>query len=65
VAEAAAGPTTGSGLELDPLLDRLEQLLGDLEGSEPELRDRVFELLDGVDALHRLAITRLAALLGG
>ena len=64
VAESTIGPMTGSGLDLDPLLDRLEQLLGDLEDSEPELRDRVFELLDGVDALHRLAITRLAALLG-
>ncbi len=64
VAESTAGPTTGSGLELDLLLDRLEQLLGDLEECEPELRDRVFELLDGIDALHRLALTRLGATLG-
>ncbi len=64
VAESTTAPPTGSGLDLDPLLDRLEQLLGDLEDCEPEVRDRVFELLDGVDALHRLAITRLAATLG-
>lgn len=64
MAESTTGPPTDSGLELDPLLDRLEQLLGDLEECEPELRDRVFELLDGIDALHRLALTRLAATLG-
>lgn len=52
------------GGELDPLLDRLEQLLTDLERCEPDVRDQVFELLDGIDALHRLAITGLAATLG-
>lgn len=50
---------------LEPLLDRLEQLLADVEGLDEDVRDRVFELLDGVDALHRLAITRLADALGG
>ncbi|MBA3251161.1 MAG: hypothetical protein H0T66_12825, partial [Geodermatophilaceae bacterium] len=50
--------------QLDPLLDRLEELLADLEQSEAGVRDQVFELLDGIDALHRLAITRLAAGLG-
>ncbi len=64
MAPTVAEPATGSGLDLDLLLDRLEQLLSDLEDSESEVRDRVFELLDGVDALHRLAITRLAATLG-
>ncbi len=52
------------GSELDPLLDRLEELLGDLERSDPAVRDQVFELLDGIDALHRLAITGLASHLG-
>lgn len=47
-----------------PLLDRLEKLLGDVEELDDNLRDRVFELLDGVDAVHRLAITRLADVLG-
>ena len=49
---------------LGPLLDRLEQLLADVEGLDAGVRDRVFELLDGVDAVHRLAITRLADALG-
>ncbi len=49
---------------LGPLLDRLEELLTDVEGLDEQVRDRVFELLDGVDAVHRLAITRLADGLG-
>ena len=49
---------------LGPLLDRLETLLGDVEELDETVRDRVFELLDGVDAVHRLAITRLAEVLG-
>lgn len=48
---------------LGPLLDRLEELLGLVEGFDAPVRDTVFELLDGIDALHRLAVTRLAALL--
>jgi hypothetical protein len=46
---------------LDELLDRLEHLLTDMEQLDEPLRDRVFEVLDGVDTLHRLAIARLAA----
>lgn len=49
---------------LGPLLDRMEDLLGQAEEFDEVTRGTVFELLDGVDALHRLAITRLAALLG-
>lgn len=49
---------------LGPLLDRLEELLADVERLDEPVRDCVFELLDGVDAVHRLAITRLADLLG-
>ncbi len=49
---------------LAPLLDRLEELLGEIEGLDATVRETVFELLDGVDALHRLAITRLADLVG-
>ena len=45
---------------MGPLLDRLEELLGDIEGLDEDVRNRVFELLDGVDAVHRLAVTRLA-----
>ncbi|MDP9444317.1 MAG: NifU family protein [Actinomycetota bacterium] len=47
--------------ELDPLLDRLEELLAGLESFEEPVREHVLELLDGVDALHRLALQRLAA----
>ncbi len=54
----------GSLAALGPLLDRLEELLADVEGLDEQVRDRVFELLDGVDAVHRLAITRLADGLG-
>jgi len=50
--------------ELGSLLDRLEELLGDVEGLDESVRGTVFELLDGVDALHRMAITRLAAVIG-
>jgi hypothetical protein len=46
--------------DLDGLLERLEQLLLDVEELEVPLRDRVFELLDGVDTLHRMALGRLA-----
>ena len=49
---------------LGPLLDRLEELLADVEALDDQVRDRVFELLDGVDAVHRLGITRLADALG-
>lgn len=49
---------------LGPLLDRLEILLAEIEGWDEPVRNRVFELLDGVDAVHRLAVTRLADTLG-
>ncbi len=50
--------------DLGPLLDRLEVVLADVEGLDEVVRDRVFELLDGVDAVHRLAVNRLADGLG-
>ena len=59
-----AVPPNASLASLGPLLDRLEELLGEVEGLDEPVRDRVFELLDGVDAVHRLAITRLADALG-
>lgn len=49
---------------LGPLLDRLEVVLTEIEALDGEVRDRAFELLDGVDAVHRLAIVRLADALG-
>ena len=43
------------------LLDRLEILIAELDEVEEPVRARVVELLDGIDALHRLALRRLAA----
>jgi len=74
VAERNAAPAPGvepvvaaadaSLAALGPLLDRLEELLGEVEGLDEGVRGTVFELLDGVDAVHRLAITRLADVVG-
>jgi Fe-S cluster biogenesis protein NfuA len=50
--------------EFDRLLDRLEELLAELDGLEEPLRARVFELLDGIDSLHRTALAHLAEELG-
>ncbi|MBA3311616.1 MAG: NifU family protein [Nocardioidaceae bacterium] len=64
-APAESGEATEDELaELGPLLDRLEELLGEVEGLDEGVRDTVFELLDGIDSLHRLAITRLADTVG-
>lgn len=61
LAASFGGPPADASLAaLGPLLDRLEELLADAEALDEHVRDRVFELLDGVDAVHRLAITRLA-----
>ena len=57
-------PSAVSLADMGPLLDRLEELLADVEGLEDAVRDRVFELLDGVDAVHRLAVRRLGDVLG-
>lgn len=59
-----SGPADPGPAALGPLLDRLEELLGLVEAFDDDVRDRVFELLDGVDAVHRRAVTRLAELLG-
>ncbi|MGH3666362.1 MAG: NifU family protein [Egibacteraceae bacterium] len=44
---------------LDDVLDRLEALVAEVSELDEPVRQRVFELLDGIDALHRLALTRL------
>lgn len=61
---SAEAGSDGALAALGPLLDRLEQLLAEMEALDPAIRDRVFELLDGVDSVHRLALTRLADHLG-
>ena len=50
--------------ELGPLLDRLEELLDEAQTYEQAARDGVFEILDSVDALHRLALSRLVEVIG-
>ncbi len=50
--------------DLDELLNRLEELLTQLQELDDEIQQPVFELLDGFDALHRLALTPLAHELG-
>lgn len=50
--------------DLVALLDRLEVLLGQLEGLDEPVRAPVFEMLDGIDAVHRLALGRLADAVG-
>ncbi len=49
---------------LDEVLDRLETLLAEVGELDGPVRQQVFELLDGVDALHRMALTRLGDSLG-
>ncbi|MBA2640256.1 MAG: NifU family protein [Nocardioidaceae bacterium] len=62
--QTLAEPPDVSLAALGPLIDRLEGLLADIEALDEHVRDRVFELLDGVDAVHRLAVIRLADALG-
>ena len=47
--------------DLEALLDRLEALLTDIDELDEPLRGVVFELLDGIDALHRMALQSLGA----
>jgi Fe-S cluster biogenesis protein NfuA len=48
----------------DELLDRLELLLARLSELDAPVRDEVFELLDGIDLLHRTALGHLGEALG-
>lgn len=45
---------------LKDALQRLEELIESVEQLEQPARDTVFELLDGIDTLHRLALNQLA-----
>src|SRR5919108_5482248 len=46
--------------DLHGLLRHLEELLAELETLEDGRRARVYELLDGIDTLHRMALPRPA-----
>ncbi len=50
--------------ELAALLDRLELLLEQLDAVDEPVRGMVYELLDGVDAVHRSAVRELVSALG-
>jgi Fe-S cluster biogenesis protein NfuA len=47
----------------EELLDRLEELIAELEQLDEPVRAQVFELLDGVDRMHRAALRRLGELI--
>jgi Fe-S cluster biogenesis protein NfuA len=47
----------------DQRLDELERALAEVERLGKPVRDHVFSLLDGIDALHRHALERLGGLL--
>lgn len=49
---------------LEELLDRLEQLIAHVDTLEEPARSQVYELLDGIDALHRMALGHLADAVG-
>jgi len=50
--------------DLEDLLVRLEQLIEALGQVDPEVSKITYELLDGVDALHRFALRRVERALG-
>lgn len=49
--------------DLEQLLGRLEELLARMEALDAPVRDEVFELLDGIDILHRSALRELGGAL--
>lgn len=53
---------TAGDLSLEELVDRIQHLLGVIEGySDPTIKRAVFDLLDWLDVLHREALERLVA----
>ncbi len=48
-----------SGVSLEDLLTRLEQLLVEMQELDEPVRTRVFELMDGFDLIHRTALSAL------
>lgn len=45
--------------DLEDILDRLEELLAQIEALDEPVRGTVRELVDGLDVLHRFALARL------
>lgn len=50
--------------DLSQLVERLDELLGRIDEAGEPLRSTVYELLDGVDTLHRSAVRELVLALG-
>lgn len=50
--------------DVEALVERFEELLARVEGLDDPVRDLVLDLLDGVDALHRVALLALGDVLG-
>lgn len=50
--------------DLDDLLTRLEGLVAEVEAFDEPQRSQVYELLDGIDSLHRQALRRIVDRLG-
>lgn len=48
-------------VDLDDVLERMEVRLSEVENLDEPARTGVFELLQGIDTVHRLALQRLAA----
>lgn len=50
--------------DFEHLLDRLEELLAAVEELDEPIKQQVFELLDGIDVLHRMALSELGEIVG-
>lgn len=50
--------------DFEALLSRLEELMSEIEGLDEVRKDLLFELLDGIDTIHRLPLARLGEYLG-
>jgi Fe-S cluster biogenesis protein NfuA len=62
--DASTSETEDAMADLGDLLSHLEQSLNDIETLDESTRGRVLELLDGVDAVHRMALAQLGEQLG-
>lgn len=49
---------------LDDILSRLEELLAEIESLDEPLKSQIFELLDGIDLLHRMGLSAVADVVG-
>ncbi|HVM35992.1 MAG TPA: NifU family protein [Actinomycetota bacterium] len=62
--EGLSGDLEAQELDLDEAFAHMGRLIGELDAeADPELRGKVFELLDWIDGFHREAVTRIVGLL--